>query len=160
MNYLQAKQEYDDKTKRLQRIEALDEGPRKGTPAKVDAVHSLTFSDSFHTYISSECLASGPFDVNFDNLTTINGHVGNYKIYLLDEYLDPEQKIIIVLRGTTARIIKGFSVDLTFDYNSTPEAARNLAASLAILLLNDDTTVDKALIDLLHPRKDELKSDF
>ena len=158
MNYLQATQGYDDQVKRLRKIEALDEGPHKGTPAKVEAVHSLTFYDS--TYISSECLASGPFDVNFDKLITINGQVGNYKIYLLDGYLDPEQKIIIVQRGTTARIIKGFSVDLTFDYNSTPEATLNLAASLAILLLNDDTTVDKALIDLLHPRKDELKSDF
>lgn len=160
MNYLQAKHAYDDQVKRLQKIETLDKGPRKGTPAKVDAVYSLAFYDSLNAYTSSECLASGSFDVNFDKLVTINGQAGDYEIYLLDEYLDPEQKIIIIQRGTTARIIKGFSVDLTFDYNCTPDATLNLAASLAILLLKGDTTVDKALIDLLHPRKDELKSDF
>lgn len=160
MNYLQATQGYDDQVKRLRKIEALDKGPRKGIPGKVDAVHSLTFYDSLRTYISSECLASGPFDVNFSKLVAINGQVDNYKIYLLDGYLDPKQEIIIVQRGTTARIINDFGVDLTFDYNSTPEATRNLAASLAILLLNDNKTVDKALIDLLHPRKDKIKSDF
>lgn len=160
MGYQQANQAYNNHVKRLHKIEALDEGPRKGTPAKVGGVYSLTFYDSLRTYTVSECLASGPFDVNFDDLVTINGQVGNYDIYLLDEYLDPKQKIIIVQRGTTARIIKNFGVDLTFDYNCTPDATRNLAGALAILLLRDDTTVNEALIDLINPKKDETKSDF
>ncbi|TFZ15210.1 hypothetical protein E2P74_10200 [Limosilactobacillus fermentum] len=159
MNYQQEKQAYDDQVKRLQKIEALDKGPGKGTPAKVDAVYSLAFYNSLRTYTSSECLAAGPFDANFDQRTTINGQVDDYEIYLLDKDLDPKQKIIIVQRGTTARIINSFGVDLTFDYDCTPDTTRNLAAALAILLLEDDTTVDEALTALINPQEDETKSD-
>ena len=159
MNYQQEKQAYDDRVKRLQKIEVLDEGPGKGTPAKVESVYSLAFYEGLRTYASSECLAAGPFDVNFDERNTINGQLGDYKIYVLDEKLDPEQKIIIVQRGTTARIIKDYGVELTFNYNCTPETTRNLAAALAILLLEDDTTVDEALIALINPQEDETKSD-
>ena len=144
----------------MQHVKVLDEGPDKGTPAKVAAVYTLTYNDNFRAYRVKNCLAVEPFDANFDKRTTINGQLGDYKIYLLDKELDPKQKIIIVQRGTTARIIKDFGVDLTFDYNCTPDDTLNLAAALAILHLRDDTTVDKALVDLLHPRKDETKSDF
>ena len=159
MNYQQEKQAYDDRVKRLQKIEVLDEGPGKGTPAKVESVYSLAFYEGLRTYASSECLAAGPFDVNFDERNTINGQLGDYKIYVLDEKLDPEQKIIIVQRGTTARIIKDYGVELTFNYDCTSETTRNLAAALAILLLEDDTTVDEALIALINPQEDETKSD-
>ncbi|AZA20844.1 MAG: hypothetical protein DQL95_11290 (plasmid) [Lactobacillus helveticus] len=159
MNYQQEKQAYDDRVKRLQKIEVLDEGPGKGTPAKVESVYSLAFDEDLRTYASSECLAAGPFDVNFDERNTINGQLGDYKIYVLDEKLDPEQKIIIVQLGTTARIIKDYGVELTFNYDCTPETTRNLAAALAILLLEDDTTVDEALTALINPQEDETKSD-
>ncbi|MEE6678649.1 hypothetical protein [Limosilactobacillus fermentum] len=159
MNYQQEKQAYDDRVKRLQNIEALDEGPDKGTPAKVEGVYSLAFDEVFHSYTCSECLASGPFDANFDKRTTINGQLGNYTIYVLDENLDPEQKIIIVQRGETARILKNLGVILTVNYNCTTDTVRNLAAALAILLLEDDTTVDEALTALINPQEDETKSD-
>ncbi|MGG6996886.1 UNVERIFIED_CONTAM: hypothetical protein HCY01_09515 [Limosilactobacillus fermentum] len=159
MNYQQEKQAYDDRVKRLQKIEVLDEGPGKGTPAKVESVYSLAFDEVFHSYTCSECLAAGPFDANFDKRTTINGQLGDYTIYVLDEKLDPEQKIIIVQRGETARILKNLGVILTVNYNCTTDTVRNLAAALAILLLEDDTTVDEALTALINPQEDETKSD-
>ncbi|MCV3756147.1 hypothetical protein OF390_09290 [Limosilactobacillus fermentum] len=155
MNYQQEKQAYDDQVKRLQKIESLDQGPGNGTPAKVEAVYSLAFDKVFHSYTISECLALGPFEANFNDLVAINGQVDDYEIYLLDKDLDPEQKIIIVQRGTTARIIKDYGVELTFDYNCTSETTCNLAATLAILLLDDDTTVDEALIALINPKEDD-----
>lgn len=158
----------DDRVKRLQDIEVLGEGPYQGTPAKVAAVYTLTYNDNFRAYRVKNCLAAEPFEVNFDDRIPISGQVGDYTIYLLDKGLDylldkgldPEQKIIIVQRGTTARIINNFGVDLTFDYNCTPATVRNLAASLAILLIDDSKTVDKALVNLINPEKDNRKSDF
>ena len=158
MNYQQEKQAYDDRVKRLQNVEALDEGPDKGTPVKVQGVYTLAYDKVFRSYTTDDCLAAGPFEANFNDLIAINGQFGDYDIYLLDKELDPEQRIIIIRRDETARILKDYGVSLTFNYG-TPIATRNMAAALAVLLLEDDTTVDEALTALINPQEDETKSD-
>ncbi|MEK1308601.1 hypothetical protein HCX91_09880 [Limosilactobacillus fermentum] len=160
MTYKQEKQDYDNRIKTLKRITWLDEGPDKGIPIKVAAVYLLEYSNNLKNYISKECLAIGPLEANLNSLYAIKGQNDDYNIYLLDKELDPNQEIVILQRGCTARIIRDYGVVLSFNYNCTPLAARSLAATLATLTLNKDTTIDKVLVHLLHPKKDERETDF
>lgn len=160
MTYKQEKQEYDSRVKTLQRVTILDKGPGKGTPVKVAAVYLLEYSNDLNNYISKECLALGPFDTNLDSLYTIKGQNDDYNIYLLDKELDPQQKIIIIQRGCTVKILRDYGVVLSFNYNCTPLATRSLAATLATLTLNKDSTIDKLLVHLLHTKKGVRETDF
>ena len=160
MTYKQDKQEYDRRVEALQKVETLDEGPGKGVPVKVESVYSIGYDSNLGVYNSSECLAAGPFKANFDDHYAIKGQLGDYILYLLDKDLDPQQKITIIQRGETARILNNYRVILTFNYDCTPTTTRNLAAALAVLILDDDTTLDKAIVKLLHPQKDDRESDF
>ena len=159
-NYQQEKQAYNERVKLLENIKILDRGPGKGTPVKVAAVYMLKYDDNFMGYHIKSCLAVGPFEANFDDRLVINGQLGDYEIYLLDKKLDSDQRIVIVQRDTTARIVKDLRVVLTFNYDCTPLNVQKLAAGLAKLVLDDNTTVDKALTALINPKKDDRKSDF
>lgn len=160
MTYKQEKQRYEARCKALNRLAVLDKGPGKGVPVKVPAIYSLSFRDDFRGYKVSDCLASGPFEANFDEFYTINNQVGDYTIYLLDKELDPKHEIAIIERGCTAKILRGWQLVLTFNYTCTSETVRNLASFLSLFILKDDKTLDKALLDLLRPKKDKSKSDF
>lgn len=159
MSYQQEKQAYNTKVELLKNVEVLDAGPGKGTPAKVAGVYLLSYKSSWRDY-DLKCLAAGPFDTNLTDRLVIKGQTGDYRIYLLDKELDPDSRIIIILRGTTARILISYGVVLTFNYACDPLSVRDLAATLAVLVLKDDTTLDKLLTDLLHPQEDKTESDF
>lgn len=160
MTYQQEKQEYDARRQALERLAVLDRGAGEGVPIKVDAIFLLSFQDDFQGYQVSECLASGPFEANFDEYYTINNQTGDYTMYLLDKELDPKHKIAIIERGSTAKILKGWSLILTINYDCTSETVRNLSSFLSLFILKDDKTLDEALLELLHPKKDNNKSDF
>lgn len=160
MTYKQEKQEYEARRKALERLAVLDRGAGEGVPIKVDAIYLLSFHDDFQWYQVSECLASGPFDANFGEYYTINNQTGDYTMYLLDKELDPKHKIVIIERGNTAKILEGWRLILTINYNCTSESVRNLSSFLSLFILKDDKTLDEALLELLHPKKDDNKSDF
>lgn len=160
MTYKQEKQEYEARRKALERLAVLDQGAGEGVPIKVDAIFLLSFRDGFKGYQVSECLASGPFDANFGEYYTVNNQTGDYTMYLLDKALDPKHKIAIIERGSTAKILKGWRVVLTINYNCTSETVRNLSSFLSLFILEDDKTLDEALLELLHPKEDNNKSDF
>ena len=160
MTYKQEKQEYEARRKALERLAVLDQGPDEGVPIKIDAIFLLSFRDDFKGYQVSECLASGPFDANFGEYYTINNQTGDYTMYLLDKELDPKHEIAIIERGSTAKILKGWEVVLTINYNCTSETVRNLSSFLSLFILKDDKTLDEALLELLRPKKDKNKSDF
>ena len=160
MTYKQEKQEYEARCKALEQLAVLDRGAGEGVPIKVDAIFSLSFHDDFQGYMVSDCLASGPFEANFRDYYTINNQVGDYTMYLLDKELDPKHSIVIIERGSTAKILKGWEVVLTFNYSCTSETVRNLSSFLSLFILKDKT-LDKELLELLQPKKDNNnKSDF
>lgn len=159
MTYKQEKKEYEARCKALERLAILDRGANEGVPIKVDAIYLLSFQDSYQGYQVSECLASGPFDANFGEYYTINNQAGDYTMYLLDKELDPDHKIVIIERGSTAKILKGWGVVLTINYDCTSETVRNLSSFLSLFILKDKT-LDKELLELLQPKKDNNKSDF
>lgn len=160
MTYKQEKQEYEARRKALERLSILDRGAGEGVPIKVDAIFLLSFHDGFQGYQVSECLASGPFEANFGEYYTINNQTGDYTMYLLDKELDPKHEIAIIERGNTAKILEGWRLILTINYNSTSETVRNLSSFLSLFILKDDKTLDEALLELLHPKEDNNKSDF
>lgn len=160
MTYKQEKQEYEARRKALERLAVLDRGAGEGVPIKIDAIFLLSFRDDFQGYQVSECLASGPFDANFGEYYTINNQTGGYTMYLLDKELDPKHKIVIIERGSTAKILEGWRLILTINYNCTSESVRNLSSFLSLFILKDDKTLDEALLELLHPKEDDNKSDF
>ena len=160
MTYQQEKRIYDAKITRLNRVKFLDEGPNKGVPVKVSAIYSLSFYDEYYDYKVSECVASGPFEANFNDRYVINNQVGDYNLYLLDTDLDSKQRIIVIKRGCTVKIIKDWGLVLTLNYNCTPESVRNIAAFLAPLILKDDKTLDESLLELRRPKDDKPRSDF
>lgn len=160
MTYKQDKKEYEARRKALERLAVLDRGAGEGVPIKVDAIYSLSFHDDFQGYMVSECLASGPFEANFGEYYTIKNQTGDYTMYLLDKALDPKHKIVIIERGSTAKILEGWEVVLTINYNCTSESVRNISSFLSLFILKDDKTLDEALLELLHPKKDKIKSDF
>lgn len=160
MTYKQEKQEYEARCKALERLAVLDRGAGEGVPIKVDAIFSLSFHDDFQGYMVSDCLASGPFEANFGEYYTINNQTGDYTMYLLDKALDPKHKIVIIERGSTAKILEGWRLILMINYNCTSETVRNLSSFLSLFILKDDKTLDEALLELLRPKKDKIKSDF
>ena len=160
MTYKQEKQDYEARCEALSRLAILDRGAGEGVPIKVDAIYSLSFYDEFQGYQVSDCLASGPFEANFDDYYTIKNQTGDYTMYLLDKELDPKHKIVIIERGSTAKILEGWRLVLTINYNCTSETVRNLSSFLSLFILKDDKTLDEALLELLHPKKDNNKSDF
>ncbi|WP_438439819.1 hypothetical protein ABDK69_05695 [Limosilactobacillus fermentum] len=160
MTYKQEKQDYEARREALERLAVLDQGPDEGVPVKVSAIYLLSFRDNFRGYKVSDCLASGPFEANFGEYYTINNQIGDYTMYLLDKDLDPKHKIAIIERGCTAKILKGWRLVLTVNYTCTSETVRNLSSFLGLFILKDDMTLDKALLDLLRPKKDKSKSDF
>lgn len=160
MTYKQEKQDYEARCEALSRLAVLDRGADEGVPIKVDAIYLLSFRDDFQGYQVSDCLASGPFEANFGEYYTINNQVGDYTMYLLDKELDPKHEIAIIERGSTAKILKGWRLVLTVNYNCTSETVRNLSSFLSLFILKDDKTLDEALLELLRPKKDKIKSDF
>ena len=114
----------------------------------------------FHGKQTSKGNAIGPLEANLNWLYAIKGQNDDYKIYLLDRELDPNQEIVILQRGRTAKIIKGYTVALSFNYNYSPIEVRTLAVAMAILALDDSITLGKALIKLLHPQDKKLEPDF
>lgn len=132
MTYKQEKQDYEARCKALERLAVLDRGAGEGVPVKVDAIFLLSFHDDFQGYQVSDCLASGPFEANFGDYYTINNQVGDYTMYLLDKELDPKHKIVIIERGSTAKILEGWRLVLTFNYTCTSETVRNLASFLSL----------------------------
>lgn len=159
MTYKQDKQDYEARCEALERLAVLDRGADEGVPIKVDAIFLLSFRNNFQGYQVSECLASGPFEANFGEYYTINNQTGDYTMYLLDKELDPKHKIAIIERGSTAKILEGWRLVLTINYNCTSETVRNLSSFLSLFILKDDKTLDEALLELLQPKKDN-KSDF
>lgn len=160
MNYKREKQDYNSRVKTLKRVAFLDEGPNKGVPAKVSEIYLLEYSSSLRNYISKECLVIGPLKANLNWLYAIKGQDDDYKIYLLDRELDPNQEILILQRGCTAKIIKGYTVVLSFNYDYSPIEVRTLAVALAILALDNSITLGKALVRFLHPQNKKLEPDF
>ena len=160
MTYKQEKQEYEARCKALERLAVLDRGADEGVPIKVDAIFLLSFQDDFQGYTVSECLVSGPFEANFGEYYTINNQPGDYTMYLLDKAFDPKHNIVIIQRGSTAKILEEWRLILTINYNCTSETAQNLSSYLSLLIIKDDKTLDAALIGLLRPKKDNNKSDF
>jgi hypothetical protein len=160
LTYKQEKKEYEARRKALERLAVLDRGAGEGVPVKVSAIFLLSFQDDFQGYTVSECLASGPFEANFGEYYTINNQAGDYTMYLLNKELDPKHRIVIIERGSTAKILEGWRLILTINYNCTSETVRNLSSFLSLFILKDDKTLDEALLELLHPKKDKVKSDF
>ncbi|MEE6678711.1 hypothetical protein [Limosilactobacillus fermentum] len=159
MSYQDEMNSYNKKVKLLQKVEALDRGA-KGTQGNVSGVYLLGYDETMGTYLSDRCLAVGPLKMGLPDSYTINGQLGDYKIYLLNQTIDPKQDFIIIVRGSTARILLGYRLVLTINVGLGSDQVVRLSGGLTELLTKGNGVADKPLADLLHPEDDEIKSDF
>ena len=159
MNYKDEMNSYNKEVKLLQKVEALDRGA-KGTQGVVSGIYLLGYDEALRTYLSNRCLAVGPLEMGLPDIYTINGQTGDYEIYLLDQTIDPKQDFIIIVRGSTARILMGYSLVLTVNVGVGSDQVVHLSGGLSELLAKGDGVADQPLIDFLHPEDNDIKSDF